>query len=556
MSLHDGAHVGIEGTGQFTAQNVFVWLKERKQARKAPKQAGLTPVGKTSAAKSGYELRVDRVGAYGQVAFDTPQLVGGTDSLEMWMRYVAATKSNVPSANQNDKKDKGQSVAGALAAKPKPRDKQPSSRYRLAGRRIRMQVTKVGEADPAVNDVTIDGEVQVTEITTADNPRDALNVSGDMVRLSRNDVNDERPSSMQIQGRPAQVAMNGATMIGREIRFDQPTNRIWIDGGGEMLIPAKKRRRRAAPSPPMRITWEGGMQFNGGRTAIVGDVRIQGMHRLKDGRMVRYTVRGDKLDVTMSRFVDFKAAMKKSKSQVKVEPHNLIFAGSVVMDGEGLDEYGQRASLEHMEVQTLTLNTKSEAVRATGPGWVSSLRFEGDAARQLEPNARITARKRKQLVYLRTAFRRTMEGNYGTQQVQFLGDVQTVYGPVPDWNTRLNLDRPGGLGEEGIIVRCDRLLVVQEKTKDADWIDVTASGNSWVENEAFRAQAERISYTQLKDRLVLDGARDYARMWLTRSMSSKPDVVARKVTYMRKTNQVKSEDTRSINIQNFNGLLE
>src|SRR5690606_2636435 len=116
--------------------------------------------------------------------------------------------------------------------------------------------------------------------------------------------------------------------------------------------------------------------------------------------------------------------------------------------------------------------------------------------------------------YLHIAFTRGISGSMTRRQVEFHEQVKVTYGPVTDWSQTLHADAPRGLGERGVLMNCDILTLVQlaaagpapvDGTSPRAPIEMTAIGNTLVEGETFTARAERISYAEAKNLLVLEG---------------------------------------------------
>ena len=107
-------------------------------------------------------------------------------------------------------------------------------------------------------------------------------------------------------------------------------------------------------------------------------------------------------------------------------------------------------------------------------------------------------------------------------EIVFHDRVRSVYGPVMSWEDQLNPDDVDDLGDGGALMTCDLLKVRQTNDKppagaapDHHPIELEAIGNASVEGEQYRATAARMTYTEAKDLLTLegDGRRD---AWLYR----------------------------------------
>jgi hypothetical protein len=103
------------------------------------------------------------------------------------------------------------------------------------------------------------------------------------------------------------------------------------------------------------------------------------------------------------------------------------------------------------------------------------------------------------------------------------------------------------------VLTCDRLGIAQVE-RDYGWkrapVELEASGNANVEGNNFTAHADRITYAQSKDLLVLEGTgRSDAE--LTRQTDAGGPVSrtsARKILYWRSAGRVELDDWKFLNV--------
>ena len=115
------------------------------------------------------------------------------------------------------------------------------------------------------------------------------------------------------------------------------------------------------------------------------------------------------------------------------------------------------------------------------------------------------------LVYLRVDFQNGIEGNMEKQEAGFQHFVRAVYSPIQSWGQTIDPNQPGGLGPQGIAMTCQQLCV-SETSAHARGVELSAVGNTLVEGSAFTARAQRLTYTQAKELLVLDGENGVAQL--------------------------------------------
>jgi hypothetical protein len=98
----------------------------------------------------------------------------------------------------------------------------------------------------------------------------------------------------------------------------------------------------------------------------------------------------------------------------------------------------------------------------------------------------------------------------------FQDQVVTVYGPVDSWDAVLDPNHLESLGDRGMILHCGQMTVSQMSAPGSDHpaMEMVARDHALVENVKFTARAARISYTQVKGLLILEGdGRSKAELW-------------------------------------------
>jgi hypothetical protein len=162
-----------------------------------------------------------------------------------------------------------------------------------------------------------------------------------------------------------------------------------------------------------------------------------------------------------------------------------------------------------MQAADLTLDQTTGKLFASGPGWLKQVRFGAQAAPVgLPGGANEPQAAGDGLNYLHVQFQRGMSGNTRAGQMTFADQVRAVYGPVESWDGVIDPDAPGGLGERGFEMTCDALTVTQMPRPDIDanYAEMLAEGNAFIEGTTFTAAGQRLTYDQFKDLLVLEGA--------------------------------------------------
>ena len=98
------------------------------------------------------------------------------------------------------------------------------------------------------------------------------------------------------------------------------------------------------------------------------------------------------------------------------------------------------------------------------------------------------------------------------QEARFQHFVRAVYSPIQSWGQTIDPDQPGGLGPQGIAMTCQELSVSEMSATTQPGVELSAVGNTLVEGSAFTARAQRLTYTQAKEQLILDGENGVAQL--------------------------------------------
>ena len=114
---------------------------------------------------------------------------------------------------------------------------------------------------------------------------------------------------------------------------------------------------------------------------------------------------------------------------------------------------------------------------------------------------------------------------------------------------------PRSLGEDGVLLMCQRLTLAEMPgyLPNQRTMELEAHGNATVEGKQFAARGGRISYSQAKDMLTLEGdVRSEAELWkLPRRDQVKPDAIARKIMFWRRENRVEVDGARYVDLSRF-----
>ena len=490
-----------------------------------------------------FELRPDAMKAVGQVQIDSPQLVGSTEDLIVWIEHAPRTASPAtPEPRQPNAFDRRPDGLAADNANPK-------DRYKIHGGSIRVQLVsqrrgQTDKFDTKVANVVVEKNAYFAESPP---PGSAVNaktkqpllVRGQLLHVDEADTPDMR---VAVVGTPGHIEARGMSLEGQQIRLDRRSNQLWIDRAGELIVPVErdldgKALRKAGK---LAIKWTGGMTFDGTAMEFREDVSASTAH---------HALNTEKLTVQLTKRVDF----SRTSVRQKVDLRRLDCQGRVQLQSESLDSKGERESWLRATAKNLSIEQASGRLAADGPGWVKIVRRGSvDTSRIGLPSSpnRSTAVSDR-LSYLGVDFQRRINGNIlpGRRQLAFSDDVKTVFGPVERWADELDTRRRVATRPENVLLSCDKLTVSQSPPRAGTpaAFDLAAEGSTRVEGKGFAAMASRLSYAEAKDLLILDsdGLSD-ARLYRDDENGGRSEMAARQIHYWPRTQRFRVFGARSM----------
>lgn len=428
----------------------------------------------------------------------------------------------------------------------------PDRRFHVSGDLLQAQIVYRGE-EMDVSELTIDGHTRCAERPISLTDEEPLVIVGDHLHLTQ-----PTPESMTVQvtGMPARIdgrkmtLIGGSSVSGGSIFLRRGTNQLWIPGPGTLLLPVDRdmQGRPLARPQPMIIEWQGRMDFDGQQADFKDKVVAHNAESQLRTPMLR---------AIFSEPVRFDAGQSDQRPQIE----RLICRQGVELEHRVL-EGRKMTSWERMKARDLNYHYTSGDVLAQGPGTITRTWLDDGSATPMLPGGAAPPKSKKKpkdeppgkpatsLVYLNATFEDRMTGNQRREIVELHGHVRAVYGPVPDWRGKLNPDRPELLGESGFVLNCDRLDVAKNTINgpSKSSFELTGLGNTVIEGAEFLARARRLTYSSQSDRLVLEGdGWTGARLYREHRKSTHPkDLVAGKISFWPKTQNVKLDDFHSV----------
>jgi hypothetical protein len=410
-----------------------------------------------------------------------------------------------------------------------------AQRFEVVGRLLQARML-FGEQQTAVSQLTIEDGVCFQETQTAQSNERPLVIRGD--RLEAADVAGPN-AKVTVTGRPARFEGRGLGLTGSNINLDRGANLLWIDGPGQMDLPLPISAALPGQPPPaapgvLTVDWQRRMKFDGAKVRFEQSVvAATGQQQL----------RMETMDVHLQRPIRFSEPNLQGSPKVE----KIQCSGGVEMENRTFDQQRQLTEYDRMQVSDLGINLINGEING-GPGWLNSVR-RGSADPLTSPATPAAAAApanavpgQDQLNALHVRFQKSIKGNVGnmwSRRVTFADQVRMAYAPVDNWDAMLMTDNPDRLGPRGVTVRCDQLTVA-ERLLPRRSVELEARGNTVVEGVTFTALADRITYDEAKDLLILagDGRRDAELFRQLEVGAKRSHLAARGISYHPRTNRL------------------
>ena len=472
----------------------------------------------------------------GNVQIDTHQLSARTNLIEVWFREPLSTaitkKPELPATSETPAKANSSLNLPAIAS---------NSKLDVMGDQIRLQVA-LPNPQPVITNLAVDGNVSLQQIDASPNNPNSLQLKAHSLQLARN---VKGLANIGIRGneqitQPAQIQAGPLKLIGMDIQLDQQTNRMWVAGPGEMHLQQLQQKQPAQLPSSTQITWAKRLDFDGQTVTMEKDVKTLVRSHAANGQTTQTRISGSLLRTTLNRHLN----LQQPDNTTPLQLRRLTYGGGLKIVSQTHSATGQPLSVDQLQVRSMSLDQQTGELQATGPGWGSSVRVDQRKKEDVPPMAP------PELIYVRVQFENGIVGNIHNRHIRFYRRVQTLYGPVPDWNHVLDPDIPNGLGEQGIELVSEQLELADLQQQEQSVV-LTAVGNTRIESQKYSALAHQLQFAQLNNLLTLEGDRLPAQLFLKPSKAGAPDAAAKKLMYWLDTKHLQVEGANFINFNRF-----
>lgn len=568
--LIQGQAVASNGPlARLSSEEIWLWLNQTP----APPQADGTapePAGPVSG-----QIQPDHLVALGAVDIEHPMLSGRTQRLEVWFenptaKPVARSGLRTPALRVAGQRTLRETAIRQVVHRPldenqpaevpavqpgivelPPESPQPTQvetpvaapperKFDVEGKLIRLRMISSGER-PQLSDVSVEGAARFAEIRTAAPEDKPLVAVGDALFVARANLPN---THVKVVGQPGHVEARGLSLDGQVIELDRGQNRLWIDGAGTLKLPLVQdlEGRPLAVPDVLSVDWQGRMDFDGLTfycdKLVVARSRAQQLH-------------AGVLEVTMDRKIVFGGKLEEQRPAPEQLSCRLgVYAENRSEGPEGL------TSIERMNAQEMSLHRGTGQVRIIGPGWLTSVRRGAPQASFGQPPQTPPPPSDDGLSYLHVDYQRQAAGDLHRRELTFTDNVLCTYGPVPTWDATIDPNRPEGLGPRDYQLKCNELTVIDTRgsglpASERGNFELVATDNTYIDGQKFRAWAHRLTFTQAKDLIVLEGnGRSDARLWHEpRPGAPHTETAARHIQFSPSTQQLQATGIRGLDVR-------
>jgi len=406
-----------------------------------------------------------------------------------------------------------------------------------------------------LTEVTVIDNVKLQETQTALPGELPLLVTGQWLHVAEANLPQAK---VTVKGEPAHMEGRGMSLTGPNIQIDRGSNVLTMEGPGRMekFLDRDLENRPVSQAGSVKIDWQKGMVFDGRKAHFQDSVNVSAESQL---------LQTGWLDVCFQQPISFSAPQPQQPPLVE----RLTCGDGVFVENRSI-EAGKQVSYDRMALKNFDLNNISGDFHGDGPGWLVSVRRGGSQGFSMPggplaaPGGPVAVRPAgfdprqagpsdpNQLTCIHLRSFKSITGNKLRKSVVFHGHILAAHALAPSWTTTLESDDPKRLGPQAVVLHCDNLEVDDMSPVSGSSggnLELTALDNVIAEGTTFTSRSARLTYTQAKELLILEGdGRSDAELF-KQELGEGHEVshfAAQKILFFIRTNQAVAEGMRSL----------
>ena len=501
--------------------------------------------------------------------------------------------------------------ASPQVTRPATKPDEAKGKIDFKGEDVVVQLKRSG-SDTEIADLKIDGNVRVTQTSGSAADSKTNTIAGSSLHLVPQADKQQRVQIEGSAGQPAQFRSDELNLDGQKIFVDQLANRIWVEGRGKLWLNPSQQANKSKPDQgnanvrstnqldperlgtidQLEVSWAAGMIFDGRKIYFEEDVAMTAKSAPDQKGSVtqsRSFSRGLSIGLTEEvRIASTNDSTKRLGSDIKID--EVILVDSISEDKQvfqlassnnantpfqlaGTEPPTNRlvtpVVIEHttfdanakiLERQTViapqaTYSATSGMIRASGPGAIQ-LHRRGKS-KSLDPSGKETSSKPSDpdaITLTHVKFDDRLIADPNKKQIQIHGQVRSLTSPVRSFDTVFDPDLETSTWPvDAVKLVCEQVQLAQwnPQSSNKPSNEIVASGNAHIINSKFEATADRVSYSQANDMLVVEGTpRSDANLWFRRNPAARPDhLVAGKILYRLSDQWTEVQNVRNVKIK-------
>ena len=473
-----------------------------------------------------------------------------------------------------------------------PNEKEPpKQKLFFQGQELDMLLTDQ-DGTTNVTDLEIDGDVKVWRLETANKggqPQRQIELSGHHLKAEpQGNENYRLQISAGAGTQSATVVTKDMILAGPYICLDQQANRVWINGPGSLVMNQPNEQTNKSNHKEIRsdiqdlkITWQGGMIFDGSKIYFERDVISNSVTQREDKSSNLTSTESAILSLELDQYVTLhtrgqgepEVSAKRPQPKIKTlflmdhlpdGKHVFNLAGfqqptprkPILIANVTRNPAGKITEQQKLVAPSATINVSANSLTAVGPGALAIHRPNRSSATgyasplSFHPTPKTDA---PPLVFIQTNFDQTLRANSESKTMDITGNVRAVYVPVSSLNQSYNPDDQK-TPPDAFRLSCTTLTMNQwtPQATGKEQSELRARGNARIISNQFTATAHEVRYDQGNDYLYLEGsARSDATLQTVSETGGKSArLVAEKIRYRPSDNSTKIENMKRATMRN------
>ena len=435
-----------------------------------------------------------------------------------------------------------------------------------SGDSIQLQMEPYDSDDVEIRELTIDGNAKLWQPDKKTN-QNALEVTGNQLRWIPRHEDLAQVTVAALPNQNAVLLANGAELYGNVIKMDQLENKAWIEGPGFLHI--NRNQSASTETQPssignapqkLSVQWVGGMVFDGTNIYFEQDVITKGNRLSVTGERSILDATSHSMTAKLVRHFSF-SQTENSDSEKDLEINSITLGGELDPGNMAFPDRRSKQSRMRRKVtvanQVIKNNQLVEQARLTHPAIAIHdrlTRIDGEGPglfrlTRLEDNG--------QLTFARVEFEREIKGRLDDQYIDVRGNVRCIQANINQWNQEFRFDDPITIENKMTRLVADQIQLAKwdKGNSPESMAEFTAVGNAKVFGVDYDAEAHRISYDQLSEKIVIvGGPRSDARIRYKQQGQSKPSVAfAERIDYFKNTQETKFHNLKRIETEHRSG---